>query len=126
MSKYEDVDPHLAGAEEAGASNLVAGTSNSGTSSGSGSSSEEDNDVLAPMASETTSLGSKRGSLRAKRHELTWQMSTPVSQARAEMVPEIAEMYKSILDHLGDNSTREGLLDTPQRAAKAMLFFTKV
>ena len=58
--------------------------------------------------------------------QLTWQMSTPVSQARAEMVPEIAAMYKSILDSLGENSSREGLLDTPLRAAKAMLFFTKV
>ena len=58
--------------------------------------------------------------------QLTWQMSTPVSQARAEMVPEIAAMYKSILDNLGENSSREGLLDTPLRAAKAMLFFTKV
>ena len=46
---------------------------------------------------------------------------------RAEMVPELSSHYKSILDNLGlENPNREGLADTPMRAAKAMLFFTKV
>ena len=46
---------------------------------------------------------------------------------RAEMVPERSSHYKSILDNLGlENPNREGLADTPMRAAKAMLFFTKV
>ncbi len=35
----------------------------------------------------------------------------------------LAEKYKAILDVLGENSEREGLLKTPQRVAKAMQFF---
>ena len=53
-------------------------------------------------------------------------MSTPVSQHRADLVPVLADRYRDILQDLGENSDREGLLDTPLRAAKALLFFTKV
>ena len=35
----------------------------------------------------------------------------------------LAEKYKEILDILGENSDREGLLKTPLRVAKAMQFF---
>ena len=58
--------------------------------------------------------------------KLKWQMSTPISQSRADMAPILAERYRNILQDLGENSDREGLLDTPLRAAKALLFFTKV
>ena len=37
----------------------------------------------------------------------------------------VAEHYKAILRLLGEDPEREGLQDTPMRAAKAMLFFTK-
>ena len=37
----------------------------------------------------------------------------------------VAEHYKAILRLLGEDPDREGLQDTPMRAAKAMLFFTK-
>lgn len=37
----------------------------------------------------------------------------------------LAVHYKNIIDLLGEDSSREGLLDTPVRVAKAMQFLTK-
>ncbi|KAG0727489.1 GTP cyclohydrolase 1 [Chionoecetes opilio] len=44
---------------------------------------------------------------------------------REEIIPELAASYRSLLKNLGEDPNRQGLLKTPQRAAKAMLFFTK-
>ena len=38
----------------------------------------------------------------------------------------MAENYRNLLINIGENPDREGLADTPMRAAKAMMFFTKV
>ncbi len=38
---------------------------------------------------------------------------------------EISNAYLSILYSVGENPTRQGLLKTPERAAKAILHFTK-
>ena len=35
------------------------------------------------------------------------------------------ELYKELLNRIGENPEREGLLDTPNRAAKAMEFLTR-
>ena len=40
-------------------------------------------------------------------------------------VSTISEHYKGVLQELGEDAERQGLLKTPERAAKAMLFFTK-
>ena len=37
----------------------------------------------------------------------------------------LADCYRTILHGLGENPERQGLLKTPERAAKAMLHFTK-
>lgn len=37
----------------------------------------------------------------------------------------MAHSYRMLLTSLGENPDRQGLLKTPERAAKAMLFFTK-
>lgn len=41
-----------------------------------------------------------------------------------EKIKKLSEHYKGILDLLGEDTKREGLLDTPQRVAKAMQFLT--
>lgn len=42
-----------------------------------------------------------------------------------EKIEQIAVHYKAILDLLGEDSEREGLLKTPERVAKALQFMTK-
>lgn len=44
---------------------------------------------------------------------------------REDMLPDMARSYRLLLSSLGENPDRQGLLKTPERAAKAMLFFTK-
>lgn len=42
-----------------------------------------------------------------------------------ELTNEVQERYKAIIDEIGEDVTRDGLLKTPERAAKAMLFLTQ-
>ena len=42
-----------------------------------------------------------------------------------EVNPRLVEAVRTILECLGEDPTREGILKTPERYAKAMLFFTK-
>ncbi|XP_011503053.1 PREDICTED: GTP cyclohydrolase 1 isoform X2 [Ceratosolen solmsi marchali] len=44
---------------------------------------------------------------------------------REALLPQMSHSYKLLLQALGENTERQGLLKTPERAAKAMLFFTK-
>jgi len=47
------------------------------------------------------------------------------SSRNGELVRELSDAYSSILSCVGEDLSRPGLLKTPERAAKAMLFFTK-
>ena len=47
------------------------------------------------------------------------------AEAKQEAVKDIAESYTQILHGIGEDPSRQGLLRTPERAAKAMLYFTK-
>ena len=37
----------------------------------------------------------------------------------------MSEHYRGVLEELGEDTERQGLVRTPERAAKAMMFFTK-
>ena len=43
-----------------------------------------------------------------------------------EITDEVRERYSSIINEIGEDVSREGLVKTPERAAKAMLFFGKM
>lgn len=44
---------------------------------------------------------------------------------REALLPEMSKSYRALLSSLGEDPDRQGLLKTPERSAKAMLFFTK-
>lgn len=44
---------------------------------------------------------------------------------REDLLPLMSRSYRMLLSSLGEDPERQGLLKTPERAAKAMLFFTK-
>lgn len=48
-----------------------------------------------------------------------------IDQYNDKLLDSISDMYKNIIDDVGENPDREGLLKTPQRAAKAMQFLTQ-
>lgn len=55
-------------------------------------------------------------------HDLELDHKPPTREA---LLPELAHSYRLLLSGLGEDPDRQGLLKTPERAAKAMLFFTK-
>jgi len=54
--------------------------------------------------------------------KLTYEKSEDFDQ---EQIEKLSYHYKEILQLIGENSDREGLLRTPLRVAKSMLFFTQ-
>ena len=52
-------------------------------------------------------------------------MKEKVKESSLQAREELANHYKSIIDLLGEDVNREGLLKTPYRVAKAMQFLTK-
>lgn len=55
-------------------------------------------------------------------HDLELDHKPPT---REGMLSDMAQSYRLLLSSLGEDPMRQGLLKTPERAAKAMLFFTK-
>lgn len=48
-----------------------------------------------------------------------------IEQYDTEKILAIADAYKNIISHLGEDPNREGLLKTPERIAKAMQYLTQ-
>ena len=46
-------------------------------------------------------------------------------ERRTNVLEEIADSYRSILFNVGEDTNRPGLLSTPMRAAKSLLYYTK-
>lgn len=51
--------------------------------------------------------------------------SAPSKRTDTDQLEKMSTYYKAILTSIGENPEREGLRDTPLRAAKAFNFFTK-
>lgn len=47
------------------------------------------------------------------------------SEKTDPMLPKLEASYRSIIETIGEDATREGLVDTPKRAAKAIQFLTQ-
>jgi GTP cyclohydrolase I len=47
-----------------------------------------------------------------------------VDRYNPELIKSLSENYHNVLNHIGENPAREGLLKTPERMAKAMLYLT--
>lgn len=50
---------------------------------------------------------------------------TPHKSLKHKQINELSDAYLDIIKTIGEDPDREGLLKTPQRAAKAILHFTK-
>ena len=61
----------------------------------------------------------------ASRHTRMTSMSTTNTSTDVKSVQLLTEAYRCVLAGIGEDPNREGLLKTPERAAKAMLYFTK-
>ena len=48
-----------------------------------------------------------------------------IDQYNDKLIESISDMYKNIISDVGEDQTREGLLKTPVRAAKAMQYLTQ-
>lgn len=48
-----------------------------------------------------------------------------IDQYNHKLVDSISDMYKNIIDDVGEDTSRQGLIKTPVRAAKAMQFLTQ-
>ncbi|KAL6265266.1 GTP cyclohydrolase 1 [Pogonomyrmex barbatus] len=83
----------------------------------------EKTDLDVPGTPKTPRTSTTKGHEKCMfHHDLELDHRPPTREA---MIPEMTRSYKLLLSSLGEDPERQGLLKTPERAAKAMLFFTK-
>ena len=61
---------------------------------------------------------------------MTTQIFSPVGYNKQEifnpeLTEKLADSYAAIIENIGEDPSREGLLKTPERIAKAMLYMTQ-
>ena len=76
---------------------------------------------IGPSVSRTASDHDDQGR-RPTRREIPRRRAEEKS---GEALAELADCYRGILVGIGEDPTRHGLRETPERAARAMLYFTK-
>ncbi|XP_004517321.1 GTP cyclohydrolase 1 isoform X1 [Ceratitis capitata] len=82
-----------------------------------------EHEAEAPMTPKTPRTSTTPGHEHCTfHHDLELDHKPPTREA---LLPELSRSYRLLLSGLGENPERQGLLKTPERAAKAMLFFTK-
>lgn len=85
--------------------------------------SESDNSLITPKTPTTPRTSTTPGHEKCTfHHDLELDHKPPTREA---LLPDMAQSYRLLLGGLGEDPDRQGLIKTPERAAKAMLFFTK-
>ncbi|XP_055627685.1 GTP cyclohydrolase 1 isoform X1 [Toxorhynchites rutilus septentrionalis] len=80
------------------------------------------------FASGTTAPTTPRTTLTPGHEKCTFHHDLELDHkpsTREDLLPLMSRSYRMLLSNLGEDPDRQGLLKTPERAAKAMLFFTK-
>ena len=86
-----------------------------------------DSSLHNSLESPRTNVRSMHGTFWPQHEGLVKKVEATKRDISTENVLEVdmAKHYKAILQDLGEDTNRQGLIKTPQRAAKALLFFTK-
>ncbi|EDW74420.1 uncharacterized protein Dwil_GK21906 [Drosophila willistoni] len=93
------------------------------TNGSSNANSVIDNDGTQPQTPMTPRTSTTPGHEKCTfHHDLELDHKPPTREA---LLPDMARSYRLLLGGLGENPDRQGLIKTPERAAKAMLYFTK-
>ena len=77
------------------------------------------------MEQKSTNSASNNDLVSAKQCNGHKDVKTKDSKSIETKVNELSSAYLSIIESIGEDCNRQGLLKTPQRAAKAMIHFTK-